>query len=95
MKLNSTKGMRGTFRGAKQTNKQKCYILRAHQLPMQTESTSACQLATRLLPLTQRHRSCKNYKLSSMSTKFCVKDTEPLMEDSMQENGIERKMFTG
>lgn len=28
------------------------------------------------------------------TTKFCVKDTEPPMEDSMQENGIESKMVT-
>lgn len=28
------------------------------------------------------------------TTKFCVKAIESPMEDSMQENGVERKMFT-
>lgn len=68
-----------------------CNMLGGHQWPMHNE---------KLLQVTQI-QSCKNDKQNPMlhsetqrTTKFCVKAIESPMEDSMQENGVERKMFT-
>lgn len=58
-----------------------------------TRRTWVCQLVTRSLQVTQGQPGCANYKYNPMlhsahreQQKFCVKDTKPPMDDSMQKN---------